>query len=44
MTPEQLEAKGIKDFQLHYAMETLERLGSKTMRMADKVAKPSARN
>jgi carboxyl-terminal processing protease len=44
MTPEQLAAKGIKDFQLHYAMETLERLGSKTMRMADKVAKPSARN
>jgi carboxyl-terminal processing protease len=44
MTAEQLEAKGIKDFQLHYAMETLQRLGSKTMRMADKDAKPSARN
>jgi carboxyl-terminal processing protease len=43
MTIEQLEAKGIKDFQLHYAMETLQRLGSKTMRMADKQAKPSAR-
>jgi carboxyl-terminal processing protease len=43
MTMEQLEAKGIKDFQLHYAMETLQRLGSKTMRMADKQAKPSAR-
>lgn len=43
MTAEQLEAKGIKDFQLHYAMETLQRLGSKTMRMADKQAKPSAR-
>jgi carboxyl-terminal processing protease len=43
MTTEQLKAKGIKDFQLHYAMETLERLGSKTMRMADKQTKPSAR-
>jgi carboxyl-terminal processing protease len=44
MTLEQLEAKGIKDFQLHYAMETLQRLGSKTMRMADKQAKPGVRN
>jgi carboxyl-terminal processing protease len=34
MTTEQLEAKGIKDFQLHYAMETLERLGGKTMKLA----------
>jgi carboxyl-terminal processing protease len=44
MTTEQLEAKGIKDFQLHYAMETLERLGGKTMKLADGNAKPSARN
>jgi carboxyl-terminal processing protease len=38
MTAEQLKAKGIEDFQLHYAMETLERLGSKTMRLAEKPA------
>ena len=44
MTTEQLEAKGIKDFQLHYAMETLERLGGKTLKLADKDTKPSARN
>jgi carboxyl-terminal processing protease len=39
MTTAQLEAKGIKDFQLHYAMETLERLGGKTMKLADGNAK-----
>jgi carboxyl-terminal processing protease len=44
MTTQQLEAKGIKDFQLHYAMETLERLGGKPMKLADKDTKPSARN
>jgi carboxyl-terminal processing protease len=44
MTTEQLEAKGIKDFQLHYAMETLERLGGKTMKLATTDTKPSARN
>lgn len=44
MTTAQLEAKGIKDFQLHYAMETLERLGGKTLKLADKDTKPSARN
>ena len=44
MTTEQLAANGIKDFQLHYAMETLERLGGKTMKLADGNAKPSARN
>jgi carboxyl-terminal processing protease len=38
MTAEQLKAKGIEDFQLHYAMETLQRLGSKTMRLAEKPA------
>jgi carboxyl-terminal processing protease len=36
MTAEQLKAKGIEDFQLNYAMETLTRLGSKTMKLADK--------
>ncbi len=44
MTAEQLKAKGIEDFQLHYAMETLERLGSKTMRLAEKPAKGKAQN
>lgn len=44
MTTEQLEAKGIKDFQLHYAMETLQRLGGKTMKLANTDAKPSVRN
>ncbi len=38
MTAEQLKAKGIEDFQLHYAMETLNRLGSKTMKLAEKPA------
>lgn len=38
MTSEQLKAKGIEDFQLHYAMETLNRLGSKTMKLAEKQA------
>jgi carboxyl-terminal processing protease len=36
MTAEQLKAKGIEDFQLHYAMETLNRLGPKTMKLAEK--------
>jgi len=45
MTAEQLKAKGIEDFQLHYAMETLTRLGSKTMKLAEKPApKGKARN
>ena len=44
MTTQQLEAKGIKDFQLHYAIETLERLGGKTMKLANTDTKPSARN
>ena len=44
MTAEQLKAKGIEDFQLHYAMETLMRLGSKTMRLAEKPAKGKAQN
>ncbi len=44
MTAEQLKAKGIEDFQLHYAMETLQRLGSKTMRLAEKADKGKARN
>ncbi|MEP7350893.1 MAG: S41 family peptidase [Sphingorhabdus sp.] len=44
MTADQLKAKGIEDFQLHYAMETLERLGSKTMRLAEKPVKGKAQN
>jgi carboxyl-terminal processing protease len=43
-TAAQLKAKGIEDFQLNYAMETLERLGSKTMRLAEKPVKGPARN
>jgi carboxyl-terminal processing protease len=45
MTAEQLKAKGIEDFQLKYAMETLLRLGSKTMKLAEKpVSKATAQN
>jgi carboxyl-terminal processing protease len=44
MTAGQLKAKGIDDFQLHYAMETLNRLGSKTMKLAEKPVKGKARN
>jgi carboxyl-terminal processing protease len=44
MTAEQLKAKGIEDFQLHYAMETLTRLGSKTMKLAEKPVKGKAQN
>jgi carboxyl-terminal processing protease len=44
MTAEQLKAKGIEDFQLYYAMETLQRLGSKTMKLAAKPVKGRAQN
>ena len=44
MTAEQLKAKGIDDFQLYYAMETLQRLGSKTMKLAAKPIKGGAQN
>jgi carboxyl-terminal processing protease len=45
MTAEQLKAKGIEDFQLNYAMETLTRLGSKTMKLAEKTpVKAKAQN
>ena len=44
MTAEQLKAKGIADFQLHYAMETLNRLGAKTMKLAEKPVKGKAQN
>jgi carboxyl-terminal processing protease len=43
MSTQELEKQGIKDFQLHYAMQTLQRLGSKAMKLADKDTKPSAR-
>ncbi len=42
---DQLKKEGIDDFQLHYAMQTLERLGSKTMQLAGKApAKAQAQN
>jgi carboxyl-terminal processing protease len=44
LTAEQLKAKGIDDFQLHYAMETLTRLGAKTMKLAEKPVKGKAQN
>ena len=44
MTAEQLKAKGIDDFQLYYAMETLQRLGSRTMKLAEKPVNGKARN
>jgi carboxyl-terminal processing protease len=44
MTAEQLKAKGIDDFQLYYAMETLQRLGSRTMKLAAKPVKGKAQN
>ena len=44
MTAEQLKAKGIDDFQLYYAMETLQRLGSRTMKLAAKPVKGRAQN
>ena len=40
----ELKAKGIDDFQLYYAMETLQRLGSKTMKLAAKPVKGRAQN
>lgn len=43
-TAESLKAEGIEDFQLHYAMQTLQRLGSNTMRLAKKADKGTARN
>lgn len=44
-TAEQLKADGVDDFQMKYAMETLTRLGSKTMKLAEKPAvKSQAQN
>lgn len=44
-TADQLKKGGITDFQLHYAIQTLERLGSKTMQLAGKApSKGEARN
>ncbi len=43
-TAEQLKAKGIEDFQMHYAKETLQRLGANTMRLAKKDDKGTASN
>lgn len=44
MTAEQLKAKGIEDFQLYYAMETLQRLGPRTMKLAAKPLPRKAQN
>ena len=44
MTAEQLKAKNIDDFQLYYAMETLQRLGSRTMKLAAKPIMGKAQN
>jgi len=44
MTAEQLKAKNIDDFQLYYAMETLQRLGSRTMKLAAKLTTGKAQN
>lgn len=44
LTADQLKAKGITDFQLHYAMETLNRLGTRTMKLAEKPVKGKAQN
>lgn len=49
-TADELKEQGIEDFQLHYAMETLQRLGGTSTRLAGKKvkagqsAKPVARN
>ncbi len=39
---DELKAEGIEDFQLHYAMETLRRLGKNTQRLAKKDANPGS--
>ena len=44
MTADQLKAKNIDDFQLYYAMETLQRLGSRTMKLAAKPIMGKAQN
>jgi carboxyl-terminal processing protease len=43
-TAAELKAKGIDDFQMHYAIETLQRLGTNTMRLAKKADKGTASN
>lgn len=44
-TAEQLKAQGVEDFQLHYAMQTLRRLGKNTMKLAKRQTRlPTARN
>jgi carboxyl-terminal processing protease len=43
LTAEELKTQGIEDFQMHYAMQTLERLGSRPLKMAETVTKPKVR-
>jgi carboxyl-terminal processing protease len=40
---EDLKKQGIEDFQLHYAMQTLERLGSRPMKLAETASKAKVR-
>ncbi len=42
-TAEELKKQGIEDFQLHYAMQTLERLGSRPMKLAETASKAKVR-
>src|SRR5690606_38349349 len=41
-TPEELKKKGIEDFQLHYALQTIGRIGAPA-RLADNRARPGKR-
>jgi carboxyl-terminal processing protease len=42
-TMEELKAKGIEDFQLHYALQTIGRISPTSPRMADQGTKPAAK-
>ncbi len=44
MSIEALKKQGIDDFQLHYAMQTIARLGTTTMKLANTEAKAGKRN
>jgi carboxyl-terminal processing protease len=43
MSAEELKKQGIEDFQLHYALETLQRLGSRPLKMAETMNKTAVR-
>ena len=42
-TAAELKAKGIEDFQLHYALQTIGRISPTASRMAAQVTKPGAK-